>query len=105
METLAPLADAARAELVDHVLPYWADRAVDHAEGGFVGRIDGHDRLVEGAPKGAVLNARILWTFAAACRALGTGPLEHALGRPGRPAENAIQDRSVPINMVAACLP
>lgn len=72
METLAPLADAARAELVDHVLPYWADRAVDHAEGGFVGRIDGHDRLVEGAPKGAVLNARILWTFAAACRALGT---------------------------------
>lgn len=72
METLDPLADAARAELVDHILPYWAGRAVDHADGGFVGRIDGHDRLVADAPKGAVLNARILWTFAAACRALGT---------------------------------
>lgn len=72
METLAPLAGAARAELVDHILPYWAGRAVDYDEGGFVGRIDGHDRLVTGAPKGVVLNARILWTFAAACRALGT---------------------------------
>ncbi len=72
METLAPLADAARAELVDHILPYWAGRAVDPEHGGFVGRIDGHDRLVADAPKGVVLNARILWTFAAACRALGT---------------------------------
>ncbi len=68
---LASLAASARAELVDHILPFWADRAVDPA-GGFVGRIDGHGRVVAGAPKGAVLTARILWTFAAACHALGT---------------------------------
>ena len=72
METLAPLADAARAELTDHILPYWAGRTVDREHGGFVGRIDGHDRLVPEAPKGSVLNARILWAFAAACRVLGT---------------------------------
>ena len=72
MESLAPLADAARAELVDHILPFWADRAVDDERGGFVGRIDGHGRLVPDAPKGVVLNARILWTFAAAARVLGT---------------------------------
>ena len=72
MDTLDALADGARAELTDHILPYWANRAVDAEHGGFVGRIDGHDRLVRGAPKGSVLNARILWTFASACRVLGT---------------------------------
>lgn len=72
MDTLASLAEEARAELTGHILPYWAGWAIDEVHGGFVGRIDGHGRLVEGAPKGAVLNARILWTFAAACRTLGT---------------------------------
>lgn len=72
MEPLAALADEARAELVERVLPFWAERTLDDAHGGFVGRIDGHGRRVPGAPKGSVLNARILWTFAAACHALGT---------------------------------
>lgn len=72
METLSRLGDEARAELVDHILPYWSERALDEVHGGFVGQIDGHDRLVPDAPKGGVLNARILWTFAAACRALET---------------------------------
>jgi mannobiose 2-epimerase len=66
------LAAEARAELVDRILPFWAERTLDEAHGGFVGRIDGHGRRVLEAAKGSVLNARILWTFAAACRALGT---------------------------------
>ncbi|PAP76000.1 AGE family epimerase/isomerase [Rubrivirga marina] len=72
MEDLADLAEEARAELVDHILPFWAERTLDDEHGGFVGRIDGHGRRVPEAAKGSVLNARILWTFAAACRALGT---------------------------------
>ncbi len=72
MEPVASLAVEARAELVDHILPYWAGRTLDDEHGGFVGRIDGDGRRVPDAPKGSVLNARILWTFAAACRALGT---------------------------------
>ena len=37
----------------------------------FLGRIDGHGNPVPDAEKGAVLNARILWAFAAAYRVLG----------------------------------
>lgn len=59
-------ADAFQREL-DNILSYWARRAVDEKDGGFYGRLDGHDAVVAGAPKGAVLNARILWTFSAAC--------------------------------------
>ena len=69
--TLGSLGEAARRELVDHILPYWMTRTVDNAAGGFVGRIDGRNKLDAHAPKGLVLNARILWTFAASARALG----------------------------------
>lgn len=51
----------------ENILPYWIDRMTDPA-GGFYGRRDGNDRLDSGAPKGAILNARILWTFSAAAR-------------------------------------
>lgn len=44
---------------------------VDHERGGFYGRIDGEGKLFRDAPKGVVLNARILWTFSAAYRLLG----------------------------------
>ncbi len=55
--------------LTSNILTYWIDRMVDPA-GGFYGRRDGHDALDPSAPKGAILNARILWTFAAAYREL-----------------------------------
>lgn len=51
--------------LTDCILPYWIDKMVDPA-GGFYGERDGYDHLVDGAPKGAILNARLLWTFSAA---------------------------------------
>ena len=57
-------------ELEGGILPFWTGRMVD-PEGGFRGRIDGHGNIIEGAEKGAILNARILWTFAAAGRVLG----------------------------------
>ena len=38
----------------------------DEKEGGFFGRIDGKNNVIAGAPKGAILNARILWSFSAA---------------------------------------
>ena len=41
---------------------------VDYRQGGFYGRIDGYNVLHPDAEKGAVLNARILWTFSAATR-------------------------------------
>jgi N-acyl-D-glucosamine 2-epimerase len=57
--------------LQQNILDYWLERMTDHEHGGYYGRIDGHDRLDATAPKGAVLNARILWSFAAAYRVLG----------------------------------
>lgn len=56
--------------LTSNILPYWLERMTDPA-GGFHGRRDGHDRLDPEAPRGAILNARILWTFSAAYRATG----------------------------------
>ena len=60
--------------LEDVILKFWQERMVDTERGGFYGRIDGHNTLHPDAPKGAVLNARILWTFAAAARVLRHTP-------------------------------
>ena len=53
------------AELSD-ILTWWQERAIDHLSGGFFGQIDYADQTRAEAPKGAVLNARILWTFSSA---------------------------------------
>jgi len=57
-------------ELVENILPYWIEKVIDNESGGFYGRIDGHEQLHRQANKGAVMNARILWTFSAAYRLL-----------------------------------
>jgi mannobiose 2-epimerase len=53
-----------------NILRFWMTRMVDRENGGFYGRIDGHGQLHPEAEKGAILNARILWTFSAAYRVL-----------------------------------
>ncbi|MDR0541719.1 MAG: AGE family epimerase/isomerase [Dysgonamonadaceae bacterium] len=57
-----------KEELLNDILPYWMNKIVDNEHGGFYGCIDGHEQLHKQANKGAVMNARILWTFAAAYR-------------------------------------
>ena len=52
------------------ILPFWIDKMTDNVHGGFYGRMDGDDVLHAEAPKGAILNGRILWTFSAAYRVL-----------------------------------
>ncbi|HVZ57808.1 MAG TPA: AGE family epimerase/isomerase [Chitinophagaceae bacterium] len=59
-----------RQELA-HILSYWKAHAVDAVNGGFAGRIDQAGRVMPLAPKGMVLHARILWTFATAYQYLG----------------------------------
>lgn len=58
------------SELQNHILPYWLEKTVDEKNGGFLGQIDGNDDLIYDAPKGAILNTRILWTFSASYSAL-----------------------------------
>jgi cellobiose epimerase len=61
-----PLTDSARRELLDDILPFWRQHAVDKQRGGFIGQMSNDLHVQEDAPKGLILNARILWTFSAA---------------------------------------
>jgi mannobiose 2-epimerase len=69
--TIKELKQSARQLLENNILRFWLDKMEDRENGGFYGRMDGHNVLHPKADKGAVLNARILWTFAAAYRILG----------------------------------
>ena len=56
--------------LENNILPFWLNKMIDKEHGGFYGRIDGSGNLHPEAEKGAILNARILWSFSAAYRVL-----------------------------------
>ncbi|MEJ6979665.1 AGE family epimerase/isomerase [Pedobacter sp. P351] len=49
-----------------NILDYWLHFSPDTINGGFVGKIDSDNTRDYSAPKGSVLNARILWSFSAA---------------------------------------
>ncbi|GAA0562572.1 AGE family epimerase/isomerase [Chitinophaga japonensis] len=49
-----------------NILRYWQSHTVDTAQGGFYGALNNANEIQPGAPRGGVLNSRILWTFAAA---------------------------------------
>jgi len=63
-----------RSEVLDvlqnNILPYWEKYMQDHENGGFYGRMSGDEKLMPEAEKGAILNARILWTYSSAYRLL-----------------------------------
>ena len=65
----------------NNILRFWLDKMVDHEHGGFYGRIDGSSVLHPEAEKGAILNARILWSFSAAYRVLGNPEYMEAANR------------------------
>lgn len=68
--TPAELKASAQQVLEENILAYWL-KLRDHERGGFYGRVDGDEQCHPDAPRGAVLNARILWAFSAAYRVLG----------------------------------
>ena len=70
MNILSGMQQEMRTILEDNILSFWADKMTDPVHGGFYGRITGTDKLEPQAVKGAVLNARILWTFSSAYRLL-----------------------------------
>ena len=70
MDRISKMKQDMQDVLTRNILPFWTDRMEDHRHGGFYGRMDGHGRLYPEAAKGAILNARILWAFAAAYRVL-----------------------------------
>ncbi|MCR5713618.1 MAG: AGE family epimerase/isomerase [Bacteroidales bacterium] len=74
------LARSVERDLTEGILPFWREHTVDPG-GGFYGTvaIDGTPR--PGDDKGAILNARILWTFSRAYRAYGLPSYREAADR------------------------
>ncbi|MGO9011754.1 MAG: AGE family epimerase/isomerase [Bryobacteraceae bacterium] len=58
-------------ELRDNILPFWMRHTVDREYGGFYGTIGCDLHVEKESPRSAVINARILWTYSAACRLYG----------------------------------
>ena len=54
------------SEELQSILDYWMKHTLDESHGGFVGRIDHDNKIDPFAPKGSVLNSRILWSFSSA---------------------------------------
>jgi len=69
-ETKRLWAARVKNELVENILPFWMRHTVDRQNGGFYGGVSCDLKIDKEAPRAAVINARILWTFSAACRLL-----------------------------------
>ncbi|MEW2920594.1 AGE family epimerase/isomerase [Muricauda sp. ANG21] len=70
-QPLQVLKSELRTEL-DRILNYWSNHTLDFDHGGFLGQIDHWNNVVPNAPKGIILNTRILWSFSAASNHLKT---------------------------------
>ena len=57
--------------LTENILPFWLNKMQDTERGGWYGQMLADGTIVSDAPRGAILNARILWAFSAAYRVLG----------------------------------
>ena len=66
---------------LENILEFWSMRTIDQKFGGFVGQIDQDGNVITRATKSAVLNTRLLWTFAAAYRVIGSEKLEQMATR------------------------
>ena len=62
---------AIATELETNLLPFWRELSTDSIRGGFVAEIANDGTVREDAPRGLILNSRLLWTFAALYRQLG----------------------------------
>ncbi len=51
---------------LESILSFWMKETIDSANGGFYGKIDNSNKISKEAPKGSVLNSRILWAFSSA---------------------------------------
>ena len=62
--------------LTKNILPFWQSLK-DTNHGGFYGEADFYGKPNKSADKGGIMTARILWTFAAAYRELGSEEYKH----------------------------
>lgn len=88
MESLVKLKNDMEKDLLKNILPYWLNNTLDEKNGGFIGQVNHTNDKIWSAPKGGILNARILWTFSACFKKYGTEEYKIAAHR----AYNYIKD-------------
>jgi mannobiose 2-epimerase len=64
-ETLLKLRSQMANDLENNILPFWINLA-DRSNGGFYGNVTNDLKIDRMAPKGCILNSRILWTYSRA---------------------------------------
>ena len=62
---LKDLQASAARELHGNIIPFWLKYSMDHKHGGFIGGMSPQGVIRDSAPKGLILNSRILWSFSA----------------------------------------
>ncbi len=67
-ERMRQFSESVRRELEDNLVPFWLERVVDNKYGGFIGRMSNDGIIDPKAPKGLILNTRLLWTYSALYR-------------------------------------
>jgi mannobiose 2-epimerase len=67
-ESMRQFGESVRHELEDNLVPFWLERVVDNKYGGFIGRMSNDGIIDPKAPKGLILNTRLLWTCSALYR-------------------------------------
>ena len=93
-EQISALMEAEMSEeLTDRILPFWMERMTAPGRG-FYGRITGEGILDDNAPKGAVMNARILWTFSSAYRIFRKPEYLETAGKAFREISERFYDRT-----------
>ena len=94
MKTAGKMADEMLSELTGNILPFWMEKMRDTKCGGFLPRISGKGIPDGNKEKGAILNARILWTFSAAYRVLGKQEYLETAARAKREIIDKFYDRT-----------
>ena len=61
-----------RTTLSENILPFWRTKMLD-PRGGFYGKMSGDGKMDYDSPRGAILNARIIWSYSAAYKASKKG--------------------------------
>lgn len=56
---------------LQRILGFWQTKTIDNENGGFYGRLNNNNKVFSNAPKGSVLNSRVLWAFSAAYNLTG----------------------------------
>jgi mannobiose 2-epimerase len=64
-QSLNQVAAQVRAQLFDHILPFWCGPAVDHEQGGWMAWLSNDLQPDRTQSKGLIVNSRILWAFSA----------------------------------------